>query len=54
MRQVDSISPVEFIIYLEYVIRVLADMDGASIHGHQVNNLKYADNTDMSCIWNDL
>lgn len=42
VRQDDSISPVGFTMYLEYVLGVFSGVGGESIHGHvQVNNLKF-------------
>lgn len=53
VRQGDPVSPVGFTIYLEYVMKVFAEIDGASIHGHEVNDLKYADDVViLSCTRN--
>jgi len=47
-RQGDSISPTTFISYLERVMDTTKDKEtGVSVHGHKVNNLKFADDIDL-------
>ena len=45
VRQVSVISPDLFSLYSETIIRSLDDLKRASIGGHNINNLRYADDT---------
>jgi len=46
-RQGDPISSTTFIIYLERIMDVIRDRDtGVRIQGHNLNNLKFADDID--------
>jgi len=47
-RQGDPISPTTFISYLERVMDSVRDNGtGVSVHGHKINNLKFADDIDL-------
>src|SRR6218665_4069625 len=47
-RQGNLISSTTFIIYLERIMDVIRDRDiGVRIQGHNINNLKFADDIDM-------
>jgi hypothetical protein len=47
-RQGDPISPTTFISYLERVMdSVRNNGTGVSVHGHKINNLKFADDIDL-------
>jgi hypothetical protein len=47
-RQGDPISPTTFISYLERVMDSIRDNGtGISVHGHKINNLKFADDIDL-------
>ena len=47
-RQGDPISPTTFISYLERVMDSVRDNGtGVSVHGHTINNLKFADDIDL-------
>jgi len=47
-RQGDPILAITFIIYLERIMDVIRDRDtGVRIQGHNINNLKFADEIDM-------
>jgi hypothetical protein len=47
-RQGDPISPTTFISYLERVMDTVRDNGtGVSVHGHKINNLKFADDIDL-------
>src|SRR6218665_3830348 len=47
-RQGDPISATTFIIYLERIMDVIRDRDTeVRIQGHNINNLKFADDIDM-------
>jgi len=47
-RQCDSLSPITFITYQERVMDGLWDNGtGITIHGYQLNNLRFADDIDL-------
>ena len=45
VRQGCVLSPVLFSLYSEIIMRKIADMEGISIGGQNVNNIRYADDT---------
>ena len=46
--QGDPISPTTFISYLKRVIDSMKEkVTGVSVHGHKINNLKFADDIDL-------
>ena len=45
MRQGCIISPDLFSLYSEIIMRHITDMPGISVGGHNINNLRYADDT---------
>ena len=55
-KQGDPISPTLFITHLERVLERLQDMEkGISVHGHCINNLRFADDIDvLASNWEDL
>jgi len=47
-RQGDPILPATFISYLERMIyRIKENGTGISVHGHKINNLKFANDIDL-------
>ena len=47
-EQGDPISPTTFISYLKRVMDTVRDNGtGVSVHGHTINNLKFADDIDL-------
>ena len=47
VRQGCILSPDLFSLYSEIIIRSLDDLKGVSIGGHSINNLRYADDTEL-------
>ena len=45
VRQGCVLSPYLFNIYTEFIFRNSDDLEGISINGHNINNLRYADDT---------
>ena len=55
-KQGDPVSPTLFITYLERVLERLQDIEKrVSVHGHYINNLRFADDIDvLASNWEDL
>ena len=47
VRQGCVLSPSLFNLYTEKIFREIEDMEGANVGGHNINNLRYADDTSL-------
>ena len=47
VRQVCVLSPGLFNLYTEKIFREIEDMEGVNVGGHNINNLRYADDTSL-------
>ena len=47
VRQGCVLSPSLFNLYTEKIFREIEDMEGVNVGGHNINNLRYADNTSL-------
>ena len=47
VRQGCVLSPSLFNLYTEKLFREIEDMEGVNVGGHNINNLRYADDTSL-------
>ena len=47
VRQGCVLSPSLFNLYTEKIFREIEDMEGVNVGGHNINNLRYADDTSL-------
>ena len=47
VRQGCVLSPSLFNLYTEKIFREIEDMEGVNVRGHNINNLRYADDTSL-------
>ena len=47
VRQGCVLSPSSFNLYTEKIFREIEDMEGMNVGGHNINNLRYADDTSL-------
>ena len=47
VRQGCVLSPSLFNLYTEKIFRKIEDMEGVNVGGHNINNLRYADDTSL-------